>query len=67
MWDFNAAEGDTLGIDPALASSFAEFQSRLSGFSFGSVDFTVFTSADGLDQLTIKGIAYTAWSDQLLS
>jgi len=36
-------------------------------FNLGGADFTVFTSADSLDQLTIKGIGYTAWSDQLLS
>ena len=34
VWDFSAAEGDKVRIDPALAGSFAEFQSRLSGFSF---------------------------------
>jgi hypothetical protein len=54
-------------IDPALAGSFAEFQSRLSGFSFEGADFTVFLSADGLDQLTIKGIAHTAWTAALLA
>ena len=60
VWDFSAAEGDEVRIDPALAGSFAEFQSRLSGFTFDGADFTVFLSADGLDQLTIKGIAHTA-------
>ena len=39
-----------------VCSSFAEF---------AGADFTVFLSADGLDQLTIKGIA-TAWTADLL-
>jgi len=47
VWDFNAAEGDKVRIDPALAGSFTEFQSRLSGFTFEGADFTVFLSADG--------------------
>jgi hypothetical protein len=34
VWDFSAAERDKLRINPALAASFAEFQSRLSGFNF---------------------------------
>ena len=67
VWDFSAAEGDKVRIDPALAGSFAEFQSRLSGFTFDGADFTVFLSADGLDQLTIKGIAHTAWTADLLA
>ena len=50
VWDFSAAEGDKVRIDPALAGSFAEFQSHLSGFTFEGADFTVFLSADGLDQ-----------------
>ena len=54
-------------IDPALAGSFAEFQSHLCGFTFEGADFTVFLSADGLDQLTIKGIAATAWTADLLA
>jgi serralysin len=66
VWDFSAAEGDKLRIDPALAGSFTAFQSRLSGFNFNGDDFTVFLSADGLDQLTIKGIASTAWTADLL-
>jgi Ca2+-binding RTX toxin-like protein len=67
VWDFSAAEGDKLRIDPALAGSFAEFQNRLSGFNFEGADFTVFLSADGLDQLTMKGIAHTAWTVDLLA
>jgi len=67
VWDFSAAEGDKVRIDPALAGSFAEFQSHLSGFTFDGVEFTVFLSADGLDQLTIKGIAHTAWTADLLA
>ena len=43
------SQRDKVRIDPALAGSFAEFQSRLSGFSFDGADFTVFLSADGLD------------------
>jgi hypothetical protein len=35
--------------------------------SFGGADFTVFLAADGLDQLTIKGIAHTAWTADLLA
>jgi hypothetical protein len=67
VWDFSVAEGDKVRIDPALAGSFAEFQSRLSGFSFDGADFAVFLSADGLDQLTIKGIAHTAWTADLVT
>ena len=40
VWDFSAAEGDKMRLDPALAASFAEFQSRLSGFTFEGADFT---------------------------
>src|SRR5215217_1756650 len=67
VWDFSAAQGDKVSIDPALAATFEEFRSRLSGFSFEGADFTVFLSADGLDQLTIKGIAPTAWTADLLA
>ena len=67
VWDFSAAEGDKLRINPALAGSFAEVQNRLSGFNFEGADFTVFLSADGLDQLTMKGIAHTAWTADLLA
>ena len=44
----------------------AEFPSHLSGFTFEGADFTVFLSVDGLDQLTIKGIAHYAWTADLL-
>jgi hypothetical protein len=47
IWDFSAAEGDKVRIDPALAGSFAQFQSHLSGFTSNGADFTVFLSADG--------------------
>ena len=67
VWDFNAAEGDKVRIDPALAGSFTEFQSRLSGFTSEGADFTVFLSADGLDQLIMKGIAHTARTGDLLT
>ena len=66
VWDFSVAEGDKVRIDPALVASFSDFQSRLSGFTFNGDDFTVFLSADGLDQLTITGIAFTAWTADML-
>ena len=53
------------GTAAAIALMF--FAEALSGFSFDGADFTVFLSADGLDQLTVKGIAHTAWPADLLA
>ena len=61
IWDFSAAEGDKLRLDPAFGvTDVNDFKSRLTGFQSGGVDFSVFTS--GADQITIAGIATTAWT-----
>jgi Ca2+-binding RTX toxin-like protein len=63
VWDFSAAEGDKLRLDPAFGvTGLADFQSRLTGFVFEGAAYTVFTSVDGLDQIQVKGIAHTAWT-----
>ena len=59
--DFSVAEGDKLRIDPALAGSFAEFQSRL--YLRGSRCFSppmVSTSSPS------RGIAHTACMSDML-
>ena len=68
VWDFSAAAGDRIRLDPSLGiASFADLQSHLSGFNFEGADYTVISFAGGLDQLTIKGIAATAWTADLLA
>jgi Ca2+-binding RTX toxin-like protein len=61
VWDFSAADGDKLRLDPAFGvADFAAFEALLTGFESGGVDYTVL--AIGTDQITIGGIAHTAWT-----
>ena len=65
VWDFSNAEGDKLRLDGSLGvDSFAEFQTHLSGFTSAGVAFTVVSF--GADQLTIAGVAHTAWTSDML-
>jgi hypothetical protein len=58
VWDFNAAEGDKIRLDPAFGIVTAvDLQSHLSGFNFEGANYTVISFPDSVDQLTIKGIA----------
>jgi hypothetical protein len=67
VWDFNAAEGDRIRLDPAFGvSTLADLQSHLSGFTFDGADYTVIDFPDTIDKLTIKGIAFDQWSTALL-
>jgi Ca2+-binding RTX toxin-like protein len=67
-WDFNAAEGDRIRLDPAFGiSTPADLQSRLSGFTFEGAAYTVISFAESVDQLTIKGIAPTDFTLALLT
>jgi Ca2+-binding RTX toxin-like protein len=68
VWDFSAAAGDRLKLDPALGfASFEAFEARLAGFTYEGAAYTVLLSLDGLDQITIKGIAADAWTPDLLA
>jgi Ca2+-binding RTX toxin-like protein len=62
VWDFSAAQGDRLRLDPALGvDTFAEFQARLTGFTFEGAAYTVLDFPSSIDKLTIEGVAHTAW------
>ena len=68
IWDFNAAEGDKIRLDPAFGVvTLADLQSHLSGFTFEGAEYTVISFPDSLDQLTIKGIAPTSFTLALLA
>jgi hypothetical protein len=54
VWDFSAAEGDKIRLDPALVGSFAEFQSHLSGFTFEGCSSPRMVSTS----VTIKGTRF---------
>ena len=63
VWDFNAAEGDRIRLDPAFGiATLADLQSHLSGFTFDGADYTVIDFPDTVDKLTIKGIAPGAFA-----
>jgi Ca2+-binding RTX toxin-like protein len=67
VWDFSAAEGDKLRLDPALGvDTFAEFQAKLAGLGAGftheGAAYTVLDFPASIDKLTIKGVAHTAWT-----
>jgi Ca2+-binding RTX toxin-like protein len=63
VWDFSAAQGDKLRLDPALGvDTFAEFQAKLSGFTYEGAAYTVLDFPASIDKLTIKGVAHTAWN-----
>jgi Ca2+-binding RTX toxin-like protein len=67
VWDFSAGEGDKVRLDPAFGiSTEADLQSRLSGFTYEGVAYTVISFAESVDQLTIKGIAHTDFTLALL-
>jgi Ca2+-binding RTX toxin-like protein len=67
VWDFSAAEGDKLKLDPAFGvATLTAFKAALSGFTHEGADYSVFASADGLDQITIKGVAPAAWTAAML-
>jgi Ca2+-binding RTX toxin-like protein len=67
VWDFSKVEGDKLRLDPALgADTFAEFQAKLTGFTFEGVAYTVIAFPASIDQITFKGIAHTAWTPAMV-
>jgi hypothetical protein len=52
-----------LRLDPAFGvTAFAQFQAKVTGFTFEGVAYTRFDFPASVDQLTIRGIAHTAWS-----
>jgi Ca2+-binding RTX toxin-like protein len=70
-WDFSAAEGDKLRIDPATGvTNFAQFQALLTGFAFdagdgrGVVEYSVLNVAalGSNDQITISGLRPVDWT-----
>jgi Ca2+-binding RTX toxin-like protein len=67
VWDFSAAEGDKLRLDPAFGiTTLADFTSRLGGFTFEGVDYTFFSFADSVDQIILKGVAFNAWTQAMV-
>ena len=67
VWDFSAAEGDKIRLDPAFGIvTLADLQSHLSGFAFEGANYTVISFPNSVDQLTIKGIAPSAFTFGLL-
>src|SRR5215207_9984760 len=67
VWDFSAAEGDKVRLDPAFGiSTLADLQAHLSGFTLDGADYSVISFPDSADQLTIKGVAATAFTLAML-
>jgi Ca2+-binding RTX toxin-like protein len=67
VWDFSAPQGDKLRLDRALGvTTFAEFLTRLSGFTFEGAPYTTVSFPESIDQLQIKGIAHTGWASSMV-
>jgi hypothetical protein len=67
VWDFSAAEGDKIRLDPAFGiATLADLQPHLTGFTFDGADYTVISFTNSVDQLTIKGVPFTSFTLALL-